>query len=80
MKHLSALNKYFWKYRFRLSIGILFIVVSNYFGVLAPQITGFIIDFVQRSLPGYIPPVRHRSYDILVQRFIDWIQNIRLEA
>jgi ATP-binding cassette subfamily B protein len=50
LKHLKALNKYFWKYRLRLGIGIFFIVVSNYFGVLAPQVTGFIIDYVQRTL------------------------------
>ncbi len=78
MKHLAALNKYFWKYKVRLSIGIFFIVISNYFGVLAPQITGFIIDFVQRNLPGYVPPERHRSYDIFVQAFINWIENIQL--
>ena len=63
----------------RLSIGILFIVISNYFGVLAPQITGFVIDFVRRSLPGYSEPNRSRSYDISVQKFIDWVQGIQLE-
>ena len=56
---------------------MLFIVVSNYFGVLAPQITGFVIDFVQRSLPGYSgsyqPKVKPPSYDVSVQKFIDWI-------
>jgi ATP-binding cassette subfamily B multidrug efflux pump len=56
VKHLKALNKYLWKYRVRLGIGTLFIIVSNYFGVLAPQITGYIIDFVQRSLPGLQAP------------------------
>jgi ATP-binding cassette subfamily B protein len=76
LKHLSALNKYFWKYRVRLSIGIFFIVISNYFGVLAPQITGFIIDFVQRSLPGYIPKAKQPSYDIMVQGFITWIEGL----
>ncbi|MCU7550272.1 ABC transporter ATP-binding protein/permease [Chitinophagaceae bacterium LB-8] len=72
MKHLKAVNKYFWKYRFRLGIGILFIIISNYFGVLAPQVTGFVIDYVQRSLnlPGYQPSGNRPSYDILVQAFI----------
>ncbi|HEY0041597.1 MAG TPA: ABC transporter ATP-binding protein [Flavisolibacter sp.] len=78
MKHLSALNKYFWKYKVRLTIGILFIVISNYFGVLAPQITGFIIDFVRRNLPGYVVSPKSRSYDITVQKFIDWVENIEL--
>ena len=36
MKHLKALKKYFWKYRVRLGIGSLFIIISNYFGVLSP--------------------------------------------
>lgn len=76
MKHLKALNKYFWKYRVRLSIGILFIVISNYFGVLAPQITGFILEYVQRNLPGYQPKDQQRSYDVLVQKFIDAIENL----
>ncbi|RYZ56842.1 MAG: ABC transporter ATP-binding protein, partial [Chitinophagaceae bacterium] len=80
MKHLKALNKYFWKYRVRLSIGILFIVISNYFGVLAPQITGFILEFVQRNLPGYQPREQHRSYDVLVQKFITWIEGIEGSA
>lgn len=77
MKHLAALNKYFWKYRFRLIIGIFFIIVSNYFGVLAPQVTGFIIDFVQRSLnlPGYVPRNSAASYDVAVQAFIRWIES-----
>ncbi|HUC81260.1 MAG TPA: ABC transporter ATP-binding protein [Flavisolibacter sp.] len=78
MKHLSALNKYFWKYRVRLSVGILFIVVSNYFGVLAPQIMGFVIDLVQRSLPGYVPQAKHRDYDGLVQAFIAWVEGLKM--
>lgn len=59
----------------RLSIGIFFILVSNYFGVLAPQVTGFIIDYVQRTLqlPGYQPQKRAARYDVLVQQFIDFV-------
>jgi ATP-binding cassette, subfamily B, multidrug efflux pump len=80
MRHLRHLAKYFWKYRLRLTIGILFIVVSNYFGVLTPQVTGFIIDYVQRALnvPGYVPRSGATSYDILVQKFIVFIQSISL--
>ncbi len=52
MKHLSYLNKYFWKYRWRLLLGIFFIFISNYFAVLAPQVTGYIIDKVQLYLSG----------------------------
>jgi ATP-binding cassette subfamily B multidrug efflux pump len=77
LKHLKALNKYFWKYRIRLGIGILFIIISNYFGVLSPQVTGFVIDFVQQKLQGNpqkgIPP----NYDVLVQKFIAWIRGLK---
>jgi ATP-binding cassette subfamily B protein len=77
LKHLKALKKYFWKYRLRLGIGIFFIIVSNYFGVLAPQVTGFIIDYVQRTLqlPGYQPHKNPARYDVLVQWFIDRVNN-----
>ncbi|MBS1920522.1 MAG: ABC transporter ATP-binding protein [Bacteroidetes bacterium] len=72
MKQLRALNKYFWKYKTRLSIGILFVFLSNYFNVLSPQVTGFVIDFVQRSLnlAGYSAPKTPPNYDVLVQKFI----------
>jgi ATP-binding cassette subfamily B multidrug efflux pump len=72
LRHLKALNKYFWKYKLRLGVGIFFILISNYFGVLAPQVTGFIMDFVQRKLSttGYQGNSGRDSYDILVQEFI----------
>src|SRR5215510_6234075 len=79
MKHLRALNKYFWKYRVRLGIGALFIIISNYFAVLAPQVTSFIIDHVQKSIESAREVVRtaegsHRKYDWLVLKFIDWVE------
>jgi ATP-binding cassette, subfamily B, multidrug efflux pump len=78
MNHLKALNKYFWKYRIRLGIGVIFVFFSNYFNVLSPQVTGFVIDFVQRSLqlPGYKRPSQPPDYDMLVDRFIYWMEGI----
>ena len=52
MSSLSALKPLFWKYRFRFFSGIVFILISNYFAVLSPQLTGYVIDSVQRYLPG----------------------------
>lgn len=77
MKHLRAVHKYFWKYRYRLGIGILFIFLSNYFAVLAPQVTGFVIEFVERTLnlPGYQPPKNSPDYDGLVKAFITWVKS-----
>lgn len=68
-------NKYFWKYKFRLSIGIVFIIVSNYFSVLSPQVTGFIVDYVQQQLPNYKAKSGRSSYDVLVQLFIQKIED-----
>ena len=78
MKQLKALNKYFRKYWVRLTIGTFFIIISNYFNVLQPQITGFIVDFVQRSLPGYTPKTRTPSYDISVVKFIEYIESLKI--
>lgn len=74
MKQLKALNKYFWKYRVRLGIGAFFIIISNYFAVLAPQVTGFIIDYVQQQFDGYRQKIRQPEYDLLVEKFIQKIE------
>jgi ATP-binding cassette subfamily B multidrug efflux pump len=75
LKHLWALNKYFWKYRNRFFIGIFFVMASNYFAVLAPQITGFVVNQVQQRLPGARPTTTRPLHDQLVNRFIDAIQS-----
>lgn len=50
MKELAYLNKYFYKYRWRLIAGILFVAASNYFNVLIPQKIREALDFVQAEL------------------------------
>lgn len=46
MKSLSYLNKYLYKYRWRLLLGILFIIGGNYFGAQIPVIIGKSMDFL----------------------------------
>lgn len=75
MRDLNQLNKYFWKYRWRLSLGTLFIVLSNYFGVLAPQLTGFIVDEVQRSINPTAITADKIFFDPLVKWFIELFKN-----
>ena len=72
---LQSLASYFWRYRLRLIGGLLFVTLSNYFNVLFPQVTGFVVDYVQRTLalPGYQPSNRPARYDGLVQRFVEWV-------
>ena len=50
MKELLPVNKYFWKYKWLLLLGILFVILTNYFRILAPQITGFVANTVLGSL------------------------------
>ncbi|MDP4130661.1 MAG: ABC transporter ATP-binding protein, partial [Bacteroidota bacterium] len=50
MKHLRAVNKYFWKYKWRLLLGLLFVVLSNYFRILSPQVTGYVVNSVEQEL------------------------------
>lgn len=45
---------------------MIFIFLSNYFNVLSPQVTGFVIDYVQQLFPGYTAPKNPPKYDTLV--------------
>lgn len=53
MKELAYLNKYFYKYRWHLLLGILFVIISNYFRVLQPQVIRYALDFVEESIKSY---------------------------
>ncbi len=80
MKHLKALQKYFWKYRVRLSAGILFVILSNYFNVLSPQLMRFIINHVDAALSlSKVPPkdAAYDNYDILVRKIVDALSGIQ---
>lgn len=50
MKHLKAVNKYFWKYRWRFLLGLVFVILSNYFRILTPQVTGYVVNSVETQL------------------------------
>lgn len=49
MKSLQYLNKYLWKYRYRLILGVVFIGISNVFAIYPPQIVSEAIDAVANS-------------------------------
>ena len=68
MKQLSVLNAYFWKYRKRFFIGILFVVASNFFAVLAPRITGLLVSKVQQQVTHTTIPTPTASSD--------WVQRV----
>lgn len=80
MRHLKAVHKYFWKYRVRLGIGIIFIFLSNYFNVLMPQVTGFIMEYVDQTMKGAPPPAFKPGYDGLVNSFIAWVTSFEVKS
>ncbi|WP_448698443.1 ABC transporter ATP-binding protein [Mucilaginibacter sp. AW1-3] len=53
MKHLAYLNKFFYKYRWRLIPGILFVIISNIFGVLPAQVVRIAFDLVTDNIGNY---------------------------
>lgn len=77
MKHLSSLNKYFWKYRWHFLLGILFIILTNYFRILSPQLTGYVVNTVVHSIgknqgTETVSSVQEtgKNYDFAVQQVI----------
>lgn len=76
MNHLKPLRKYFWKYRYRLGGGILFIIISNYFSALPPQVTSFVVNKVQNIVSGKATAPTPLETDILINAFIKWINGL----
>lgn len=53
VKELSHLNKFFYKYRRHLLLGIIFVSLSNYFRVLQPQMIRQALDLVIENVNLY---------------------------
>lgn len=53
MRELKFLNQFFWRYKGRLFLGIVFICASNYFSVLQPQVIREALDLVIEHLNNY---------------------------
>jgi ATP-binding cassette subfamily B multidrug efflux pump len=64
LRSLRHINKYFYKYRWRLSLGIFFVSVSNAFGVFAVTYIGEAIDYIKRFLadPGIVTDPYHEIF------------------
>lgn len=53
MKSLAYLNKFLYKYRWRLLPGILFVIISNIFGVFTASVVRTAVDMVTDNTPLY---------------------------
>lgn len=53
MRSLAYLNKFLYKYRWRLIPGVLFVIISNIFGVLPAKVIGMAFDLVRENISVY---------------------------
>jgi ATP-binding cassette subfamily B multidrug efflux pump len=71
---LVSLNKYFWRYKWHFLLGMIFIVLSNYFRILAPQVTKYVLNTVEISLEKKqttADAAAKTHYDPLVRIFVN---------
>ena len=75
MTQLATLNKYFKKYKFHFLFGVLFVILTNYFRILTPQLTGYVVNAIVNYLKigdaVKDPSIAH-NYDFLVVKIIGW--------
>lgn len=53
MRELAYLNKYFYKYKWYLIPGVIFVAISNYFGILPAQVIREAFDLVKETIDLY---------------------------
>jgi ATP-binding cassette, subfamily B, multidrug efflux pump len=57
MKSLQYLNKYFWKYKGRILLGLAFIVASNFFGVYSVLMVRDVVNLLSGANKNYLEPI-----------------------
>lgn len=75
MKHLKTLISFFIKYRYRFLGGILFVLLSNYFRILSPQVSNYIVDAVTAKISNTSLQHTPQQYNFLVNIFIGFFSN-----
>lgn len=53
MKELSYLNKYLWKYKYHLILGLVFIIISNIFQIIPAQMVRYALNLVSENISVY---------------------------
>lgn len=71
MKELYSLNKYLYKYRFRMLLGVIFIVLSNWFGVFPAQVIRLAFDLIREQISLYQTLNGFDRQSIFYQLFIN---------
>lgn len=69
MKELAYLNKYFYKYRWKLLPGVVFVIISNYFGILPAVVIREAFDLVKENIDLYRLYDGFERQDLVYQAF-----------
>lgn len=70
MKELLSLNKYLYKYRYRMLLGVIFIVLSNWFGVFPAQVIRLAFDLVKEQVSIYQYVEGFNTQELFYKTFI----------
>ena len=73
MEHLFTLNRFFFRYKWYLILGIIFVTGSNYYAILIPQKVRDALDLVQAKIKVYKdinPSLKEGFYDELGQTLL----------
>lgn len=71
MKSLWRINKYLYKYKGLLLLGIGFTVISNVFVIIPAQLVRIAIDYVVESFSLYLPLMQGGMGDLARENFLD---------
>lgn len=68
MKSLGYLNKYLLKYKWRLILGTLFIIITNIFGIIAPEIIRDSFDYVENLFNNRADYAQSEFYGLMIKQ------------
>lgn len=74
MRSLSQLNKYFWRYKTRFLLGVIFVTASNFYAILPPKIVRITFDLL-REVSYIAPHFQNTPFsDVATETFLSiWI-------
>lgn len=73
MKSLWRINKYLYKYKGLLLLGILFTVISNIFVIIPAQLVRIAIDYVVESFSIYRPLMQGGMGELARENFLEFV-------
>ena len=74
MRPLLKLNPYFAKYKWHMLLGLVFVVLSNWFAVYSPQVVREAVDLIATAVKQMEIPVAERHLDVpaTLQLWVGW--------